>query len=271
MCGICAIITPYGADLVDPGLGQTHEPDAVTSSSQRPGPGATASVSPGPETFTETSGNGSGPPHPASPTTPPSTSSSSTHLNLYAASFRYKDARPRTPGSEPPYTEIQRPRSISRSRSRLDKHRSARITADGVGEGVASGNGEGNGKVNEEGNGNGTGSSGARDPGEKSVWVDTARAEQAAQEGKDPAVASTGVLSASSSATASPPGTLSAMPPQSETATSPTTAATEPSSPYRIRLENELLQSLETIAHRGPDGKGVWIGEDCRVALGHVR
>jgi hypothetical protein len=271
MCGICAIITPYGADLVDPEPGRTTEPDAVTSSSQRPGPGATASVSPGPETFTETSGNGNGMLHPTSPKTPPSTSSSSTHLNLYAASFRYKDARPRTPGSEPPYTEIQRPRSISRSRSRLDEHRGVRLRADGAGEGVVNGNGEGGGKVNEEGNGNGTGSAGARDPGEQSVWVDTARAEQAAQEGKDPAVASATVLSDSTSASGSPSGTSSAMPTQSETATPPTTATTESSSPYRIRLENELLQSLETIAHRGPDGKGVWIGEDCRVALGHVR
>jgi hypothetical protein len=271
MCGICAIITPYGADLIDPGPGRTTEPDAVTSSSQRPGPHRTASTSPNAESSTQTSGNGNEMLHPTSPTTPPSASSSSTHLNLYAASFKYKDARPRTPGSEPPYTEIQRPRSISRSRSRLDEHRSARITADGAGEGVVTGNGEGNGKVNEEGNGNGTGSAGARDPGEKSVWVDTARAEQAAQEGKDPAVASTAVPSASSSSCTSPSGTPSSMPTQSETATPPTTSATEPSSPYRIRLENELLQSLETIAHRGPDGKGVWIGEDCRVALGHVR
>lgn len=270
MCGICAIITPYGADLVDPDLGRAPEPDAVTSSSQRPGPHATSASTPIAETD-QNAGNDIDLLHPTTPTTPPSTSSSSTHLNLYAASFRYKDARPRTPGSEPPYTEIQRPRSIFRSRSRLDEHRSARIKADGASDGVANGNGEGNGKVNEEGTGNGIGSAEARDPGEKSVWVDTARAEQAAQEGKDPAVASTGVLFASSSATASPSGTLSAMPPQSETATSPTTAATEPSSPYRIRLENELLQSLETIAHRGPDGKGVWIGEDCRVALGHVR
>jgi hypothetical protein len=147
MCGICAIITPYGADLVDPDLGRTPEPDAVTSSSQRPGPHPTASNSPKAQASTQTSGNGNGLLHPTSPTTPPPTSSSSTHLNLYAASFRYKDARPRTPGSEPPYTEIQRPRSISRSRSRLDEHRSARVKADGDGEGVANGNAEGNGKV----------------------------------------------------------------------------------------------------------------------------
>jgi hypothetical protein len=271
MCGICAIITPYGADLVDPDLGRTPEPDAVTSSSQRPGPHPTASNSPKAQASTQTSGNGNGLLHPTSPTTPPPTSSSSTHLNLYAASFRYKDARPRTPGSEPPYTEIQRPRSISRSRSRLDEHRSARVKADGDGEGVANGNAEGNGKVNETGNGNGTGGAETRDPGEQSVWVDTARAEQAAQEGKDPAVASTAVPSASLPASASPSDTPSSDSAQSETATPLITAATEPSSPYRIRLENELLQSLETIAHRGPDGKGVWIGEDCRVALGHVR
>lgn len=269
MCGICAIITPYGADLVDPELGRTDEPDAVTSSSQRPASHLTASTSPNAQASTQISGNSNGLLHPASPTTPPSTSSSSTHLNLYAASFRYKDARPRTPGSEPPYTEIQRPRSISRSRSRLEEHRSARIKADGAGEGVVNGNGEGNGKVNETGNGNGTGSAGARDPGEQSVWVDTTRAEQAAQEGKDP------VLSSSTAPSSSPPtsasGTPLSHPAQSDITTPPTTAATEPSSPYRIRLENELLQSLETIAHRGPDGKGVWIGEDCRVALGHVR
>jgi hypothetical protein len=265
MCGICAIITPYGADLVEPDLGRAPEPDAVTSSSQRPGPHATSASTPIAETD-QNAGNDSDLLHPTTPT-----SSSSTHLNLYAASFRYKDARPRTPGSEPPYTEIQRPRSISRSRSRLDEHRGVRLRADGAGEGVVNGNGEGGGKVNEEGNGNGTGSAGARDPGEQSVWVDTARAEQAAQEGKDPAVASATVLSDSTSASGSPSGTSSAMPTQSETATPPTTATTESSSPYRIRLENELLQSLETIAHRGPDGKGVWIGEDCRVALGHVR
>lgn len=270
MCGICAIITPYGADLVDPGLGRAPEPDAVTSSSQRPGPHLTSASTPIAET-NQNAGNDTDLLHPTTPTTPPSTSSSSTHLNLYAASFRYKDARPRTPGSEPPYTEIQRPRSISRSRSRLDEQRSARIKADGTSESVVNGNGEGGGKVNETGNGNGTGSAGVRDPGEQSVWVDTARAEQAAQEGKDPAVASTAVPSASSSSCTSPSGTPSSMPTPSETTTPPTIAAVEPSSPYRIRLENELLQSLETIAHRGPDGKGVWIGEDCRVALGHVR
>jgi hypothetical protein len=268
MCGICAIITPYGADLVEPDLGRAPEPDAVTSSSQRPGPHPTSASTPIAEP-NQTVGKDTDLLHPTTPTTPPSTSSSSTHLNLYAASFRYKDARPRTPGSEPPYTEIQRPRSISRSRSKMDEDRGVRTIADEAGEVVANGNGEGNGKVNEEGNGNGTGNAAARDPGEQSVWVDTVGAEQAAQEGKDPVLASN--TASSSSPPTSPLGTPPSDPAQSEITTPLTTSATEPSSPYRIRLENELLQSLETIAHRGPDGKGVWIGEDCRVALGHVR
>ncbi|KAK0251087.1 hypothetical protein LTS09_013793 [Friedmanniomyces endolithicus] len=44
----------------------------------------------------------------------------------------------------------------------------------------------------------------------------------------------------------------------------------------RQKLDKELDASLAQIAHRGPDGCGKWIGEDCRVtnrdvALGHVR
>jgi asparagine synthase (glutamine-hydrolysing) len=33
----------------------------------------------------------------------------------------------------------------------------------------------------------------------------------------------------------------------------------------------ELARALEAIAHRGPDGRGVWTAEDRRAAIGHVR
>ncbi|KAM4057774.1 asparagine synthase domain-containing protein [Hirsutella rhossiliensis] len=42
-------------------------------------------------------------------------------------------------------------------------------------------------------------------------------------------------------------------------------------SDVRSKIVRELDESLEMIAHRGPDSRGQWISEDGRVALGHCR
>ncbi|KAL9611160.1 MAG: hypothetical protein Q9167_004182 [Letrouitia subvulpina] len=39
----------------------------------------------------------------------------------------------------------------------------------------------------------------------------------------------------------------------------------------RSKISRELDQSLDMIAHRGPDSRGIWISEDNRVALSHCR
>ncbi|EAQ89391.1 hypothetical protein CHGG_06010 [Chaetomium globosum CBS 148.51] len=39
----------------------------------------------------------------------------------------------------------------------------------------------------------------------------------------------------------------------------------------RAELETKLSDSLDLIAHRGPDAKGIWINEDASVGLGHNR
>ncbi|KAF2759253.1 asparagine synthase [Pseudovirgaria hyperparasitica] len=39
----------------------------------------------------------------------------------------------------------------------------------------------------------------------------------------------------------------------------------------RTYLSDRLNESLEKIKHRGPDARGQWISDDCRVALGHNR
>ena len=224
MCGICAIITPYDVKLVDPSSPiRTPElsPDTDPTSTSAGDPTSTPSSNSGFDKDLANDGT---------------TTRDSSHLNLYAASFKYKDARPRLVGSEPPYTEIQRPRSVSRSRPGSVVPRADEQGAHGLG-------------LDEASEGNGVKDGDKRDPGEKSVWVDTARAESAAKNGQDPALSSMSSTAADVNHTQGPH------------------ASTE----YRTRLENELLCSLETIAHRGPDGKGVWVGEDCRVALGHVR
>ncbi|CAI6289712.1 unnamed protein product [Periconia digitata] len=45
----------------------------------------------------------------------------------------------------------------------------------------------------------------------------------------------------------------------------------KPSERDRERLTQAIDQSLDYIKHRGPDSKGFWISEHCRVALGHNR
>jgi asparagine synthase (glutamine-hydrolysing) len=39
----------------------------------------------------------------------------------------------------------------------------------------------------------------------------------------------------------------------------------------RASLGKQIDESLETIKHRGPDDRGYWISDNCRVGLGHVR
>lgn len=38
-------------------------------------------------------------------------------------------------------------------------------------------------------------------------------------------------------------------------------------SPDRAHLSKTLDESLEYIRHRGPDAKGQWISDDCRVGM----
>lgn len=249
MCGICAIITPYDVDLGYPA--QTPTPGLS------PGLDGTATPFPASSVSTPSSISNSDIP-PASMPTKNANLNSSSHLNLYAASFRYKDARPKSLGAEAPYTEIQRPRSVSRSRpsSRVGSVAPATRTREQLGvrgnNGDVDGNGLGDEDESEGGQEKTAGMKAKRDPAETSIWVDTAQADQAALEGRDPA--SKAIPTSSSESTDAPKKTPE-----------------PPTSAYRTRLETELLGSLETIAHRGPDGKGIWIGEDCRVALGHVR
>lgn len=99
-----------------------------------------------------------------------------------------------------------------------------------------------------------------RDEQVQGHWVKTQRAERAVQAGEDPVELSS--VSPSINSLESP-GKTNDVHDETNHDSTP--------SPYRKRLEGELLASLETIAHRGPDGKGVWVGSDCRVALGHVR
>jgi hypothetical protein len=209
MCGICAIITPYAANL------SNHSPQAST-----PGTNATPGLSPGIDSPSSTTGSE------RDPTTP---AASSPNLNLLQ--FKYEDKRPKGPDAEPPYTDIQRPTLSSRSRSRAPESRTS-----------SQGHPAGKVLVDQESKRSGL---------NESFIVETDSAERAATQGKD----------AVKLASARNPSEIAVVEAPVE----------EHVSPYRKRLEGELLCSLENLAHRGPDGKGVWVSEDCRVALGHVR
>lgn len=173
MCGICAIITPYSSY-------------PVSLPAPLRGPRSSFSRSP--------------PPAPRNPIT----------------QFKYEDKRPQRTADrilEPPYTEIQRSTSASRSRTRVPE-----LTR------------------------------------ERGFLVDTKEAEKEVRVGRDP-IKQLPVTQINGNGNGDGDG-----------------EAVEPESTgYRKRLEEELLVSLENLAHRGPDGKGIWVSEDCRVALGHVR
>ena len=163
---------------------------------------------------------------------PIATSTTSTST-AYPSRFKYQDARPKKSDAQPPYTEIQRPISAgSPGTSKGDPQVDEQITRD-VDSGIRGSDGV-KAKVRD-----------LRDDSVDGYWVKTKP--------------TTGTTNTTTTNGDHPHAT-------------PTAADEDNSaSPYRKRLEDELLASLESIAHRGPDGKGIWVGSDCRVALGHVR
>jgi asparagine synthase (glutamine-hydrolysing) len=48
-------------------------------------------------------------------------------------------------------------------------------------------------------------------------------------------------------------------------------AIVDPSSPTAASLRESLRRMTTALAHRGPDGEGQWLSDDCRIALGHRR
>lgn len=260
MCGICAIITPYNAQLQAPTL-TTPTPDPSTEPVIDHSQTTRRIDTPPNVNPSDLGSEGQYQDHPTPLGTLPTLTPSSceeqddgsvvpnpnpTHLTQYAAQFKYHDARPRRSNFEAPYTEIQRPRP--RSTSMLGSRE----------------------QPDDEGGWGETGTGDLRDEEVEGYWVRTEGAERAVEMGQDPV----GLLGGSGMTTP----TSTDFPTTPTTATQPTTngdphdsTPKPPVSPYRKRLEGELLASLETIAHRGPDGKGVWVGSDCRVALGHVR
>jgi len=153
--------------------------------------------------------------------------------SAYPSRFKYQDARPKKSDAQPPYTEIQRPISAgSPGPSKGGPQVAEQITRD-VDSGIRGSDGV-RAKVKD-----------LRDDSVDGYWVKTKP--------------TTGTTNTTTTNGDHPHAT-------------PTAADEDNSaSPYRKRLEDELLASLESIAHRGPDGKGIWVGSDCRVALGHVR